>query len=300
MVDIENKAITRAWRRCAGIAMCAILVAMGLMAGAAEAHAEEESSLATIPSPFAMTGEAGGVTASKAILWGDVYPGGKVEIDTKYRFEYGTTTSYGSYGAEGNAGSELVGKTVSTEIKSLTSGATYHYRIVAWNSKGTYYGGDRTFTIERSAPKSSTWALAAQSVADINAFYTNTSSQLANEYWTPASNWTNQTLAEGINSTSAATEDAESNNMNLFYENTSGQLVNEYWTTSGGWKNQTLAGGMGGAPAAAENGAGNNTNVFYRNTGGQLVNEYWTTSGGWTSQTLAEGVSGVPAAVENT
>jgi hypothetical protein len=84
--------------------------------------------------------------SSNATLTGSVYPGGFENdlLDTRYHFELGTNTSYGSYSAEGDAGSALGRKIASARVSGLRPGATYHYRLVAWNAEGTSYGGDYT------------------------------------------------------------------------------------------------------------------------------------------------------------
>jgi len=68
-------------------------------------------------------------------------------LSTVVTFEYGTTIGYGSTitatqsPVTGNANTS-----VSAPITGLTTGSTYHYRIVAVNSLGTIYGSDITFT----------------------------------------------------------------------------------------------------------------------------------------------------------
>ena len=82
-----------------------------------------------------------------ATLRGIVNPGG---LETAYHFEYGATTDYGhsvpASPASAGAGSKNVN--VSTPMSAF-SGVTYHYRIVATNSEGTFYGDDRAFTPAR-------------------------------------------------------------------------------------------------------------------------------------------------------
>jgi subtilisin family serine protease len=83
-------------------------------------------------------------SASEATLHGEVNAGG---LETSYRFEYGTTTSYGTKvpkpdGAAG-AGSEY--GVVSQGLTGLTGHTIYHYRLVASNAKGTFYGNDQVF-----------------------------------------------------------------------------------------------------------------------------------------------------------
>jgi phosphodiesterase/alkaline phosphatase D-like protein len=90
------------------------------------------------------TGPVKSVTRTEATVSGTIAAGGSLE--TKYRFEYGPT---GSYGLSQPASLTGVAATSSgTEVKQtltgLTAGATYHYRLVASNSNGTVYGGDHT------------------------------------------------------------------------------------------------------------------------------------------------------------
>jgi hypothetical protein len=102
--------------------------------------------------PSAYTGPAAGVGTSNAIATGSVDLGGF--IDTRYHFEYGPTTAYGSYSPEGDAGSGQAGVPVSGAISGLSPALGYHFRLVAWNKEGTSDegpspGADRTLT---SAP----------------------------------------------------------------------------------------------------------------------------------------------------
>jgi hypothetical protein len=93
--------------------------------------------------PFAETNAATGVGASEATLTGVVNPEGS---ETKYYFEYGKTTGYGTKTVEVSAGAGTGSLEVSKTITGLESGALYHYRIVATSSYGTTDGADRTVT----------------------------------------------------------------------------------------------------------------------------------------------------------
>jgi hypothetical protein len=97
--------------------------------------------------PWAYTGGPSVTNGEQATITGSVYPGGF--LDTRYHFEYGPTTSYGSYTTEGDAGSGTGGTQVSASLSSLQEGTTYHYRLVAWNSSGAAYGPEGTFTTPR-------------------------------------------------------------------------------------------------------------------------------------------------------
>jgi hypothetical protein len=94
--------------------------------------------------PAVWTGWSKGVTEGEVSLHGGVNPHGSA---TTYRFEYGTTTSYGaSAPASGaSAGSGTSAEEASQTITGLSPGTTYHYRLVASNGSGTTYGADHTF-----------------------------------------------------------------------------------------------------------------------------------------------------------
>lgn len=85
------------------------------------------------------------VTSFEAKLGAGVDPGG---VPTTYRFEYGTTSAYGSTTPipEGSAGEGFGARTVWAAASGLAPGVTYHYRIVATSKLGTVYGADQTFT----------------------------------------------------------------------------------------------------------------------------------------------------------
>ncbi len=93
--------------------------------------------------PWGYTGGATGVQPQQATLTASIYPGGF--LGASYHFEYGTTTAYGSYTPEGQAGSGT-GRVGVAIAAALAPGTTYHYRIVAWNSEGSTVGEDRTLT----------------------------------------------------------------------------------------------------------------------------------------------------------
>ena len=59
---------------------------------------------------------------------------------TTYRFEYGTSSSYGLQTAEVDAGSGTGAVDASANLTGLTSDTTYHYRVVATNAAGVTRG----------------------------------------------------------------------------------------------------------------------------------------------------------------
>jgi len=92
--------------------------------------------------PSVTTGAATDVAQTSATLNGTINPNG---TSTNYYFEYGKDTSYGSTTETANAGSGTTDVSVSVELTGLTSGTTYHFRLVATNNSGTTYGLDVTF-----------------------------------------------------------------------------------------------------------------------------------------------------------
>jgi hypothetical protein len=91
--------------------------------------------------PSATTGAAKNVTQSAATVTGTVDPQGSA---TTYRFEYGTSSSYGLQTAESDAGSGTGAVDASANLGGLTTDTTYHYRVVATNAAGITRGTDHT------------------------------------------------------------------------------------------------------------------------------------------------------------
>ena len=96
----------------------------------------------TASPPVVVTSAATGVGPTSATLGGTVNPNGQA---TTWYVEYGTSTSYGSKTADGNAGSGTSSTAVSVAVSGLTAGRTYHFRLVATSSAGTTHGADVTF-----------------------------------------------------------------------------------------------------------------------------------------------------------
>jgi hypothetical protein len=99
--------------------------------------------------PTALTESAEDIEATTGTVTGTLNPEGS---DTRYFFQYGTSTAYGQSTAELDAGSGTT--TVDTEAAlSLAPNQTYHYRIVATNEEGDrVYGADREFTTRAESP----------------------------------------------------------------------------------------------------------------------------------------------------
>ena len=68
-------------------------------------------------------------------------------LETTYRFEWGTTTSYGgSIPASGSAGAGTTDQPLFATLPDLEPGTEYHYRLVASNEAGETVGADVSFT----------------------------------------------------------------------------------------------------------------------------------------------------------
>ena len=123
-----------------GTGIATVLIAAGLLvpAGAAAAPAR----------PDVTTGPTANKGQTSVTLTGRVTPN---ELETTYTFEYGPTRIYGS---QAPAPPAAVGKgdravAVAVDIGGLAPATTYHYRLVARNSKGVRRGADRTFKTQR-------------------------------------------------------------------------------------------------------------------------------------------------------
>jgi hypothetical protein len=105
--------------------------------------ASKVSAIRTIHSPPTTTLSADHYNLTSAILHGSADPEG---LPTGYRFEYGTTTAYGSRTPSLEAGEGDQSLPVSQAISGLQPATTYHFRLVAQNVTGTRVGEDRHFT----------------------------------------------------------------------------------------------------------------------------------------------------------
>jgi hypothetical protein len=95
-------------------------------------------------SPTAETFPATNLTKTSATLNGTVKAN---YLSTTVEFEYGTTESYGNSATA--AQSPVTGNIfidISADIKELSSGTLYHFRLKAINALGTTYGSDMIFT----------------------------------------------------------------------------------------------------------------------------------------------------------
>ncbi len=98
---------------------------------------------ATPGPPAVVTGPAGDISGSTATLQGTVNSG---NLETMAYFEWGATKDYDQATSIQliNAGTSAVAMT--NLLTGLSPGATYHYRLIGFNSEGIDVGSDATFT----------------------------------------------------------------------------------------------------------------------------------------------------------
>ena len=123
-----------------GTGIAAVLISAGLLvpAGATAAPAR----------PGVTTGPTANKTQNSITLTGRVNPN---ELETTYTFEYGTTRVYGAQAPAPPAGAGKGNSAVAVAVGvgGLSPATTYHYRLVARNSRGVVRGADRTFKTQR-------------------------------------------------------------------------------------------------------------------------------------------------------
>ena len=96
--------------------------------------------------PTVTTKAASNVAQTTVQLNGSVNPNG---AKTRYFFQIGANSLYGSNSPETDVGNGTKAVNVSAQVANLTPNTRYHYRIVAINSKGITKGSDRTFKTKR-------------------------------------------------------------------------------------------------------------------------------------------------------
>jgi streptogramin lyase len=121
-----------------------------------------EQEVTTLPqAPAAITDPPISVTASSAILAGEVVPQcvkGRYPPST-YRFEYGTTIAYAAGSEEAAIAASSCatgGEAVTASLLGLLPNTVYHYRLDATSSGGETQGEDRTFTTNAAGQPGST------------------------------------------------------------------------------------------------------------------------------------------------
>gem|GEM_PF-599886 len=106
--------------------------------------------------PAVTTTTASAITTTGARLNGTVNPEGQ---ETTYKVEYGLTTTYGQSSTAVSAGNGTSPVEVGETITELSPETTYHYRVVATNTRGTTNGEDHTVVTAPVPPINATQPL---------------------------------------------------------------------------------------------------------------------------------------------
>src|SRR5580765_2609050 len=93
--------------------------------------------------PAATTFGATNITSSSVRVFGQVNPNGAA---TAGYFQLGATTNYDRSTSAFDAGGGTGGVVAIADFLGLVPNTPYHYRVVAYNSFGTNFGLDATFT----------------------------------------------------------------------------------------------------------------------------------------------------------
>jgi hypothetical protein len=103
--------------------------------------------------PTVATGAATSVTSGGATLSGRVNPNGQA---TMYAFQWGPTNQYGQERPQprASAGSGTTAIAVTAALSGLSSGTTYHVRIIAISAVGVSTGADQMFKTTGTPPPS--------------------------------------------------------------------------------------------------------------------------------------------------
>jgi fibronectin type III domain protein len=111
-------------------------------AGTAYGNDKTFTTLSPTGPPIVTTNPATNIGSISATLNGSLDPHG---LATSVYFQYGATISYGhTTPTQSQTGNTY--RNISSNINGLSTETTYHFRIVATNSAGIRYGGDRVFT----------------------------------------------------------------------------------------------------------------------------------------------------------
>jgi hypothetical protein len=259
---------------------------------------ENESERVPSP-PSATTNAASGVQTPSATLNGTVNPNG---LDAKYHFEYGTSPSFGTSTAEGDAGSGTAGVAESSTVTSLAAGTTYYYRIVAASASGTTDGSTQSFTTQ-PPPAVTTNPASEVKVAQVTFDSTVNPEGLATrsffEYGSEAGHYTSATTQ--IEAGSGTSGVAQNATISSLQPNTTIHYRIVAYSSAGAsyGADETVTTTILSKPSAllAPNG---NQYVFYRGNNGQLYFWYWNASAAkwglnWLGSTGA--MAGNPSAV---
>ena len=234
--------------------------------------------------PTVATEPATEVQALTATLHGSVNPN---ELETYYDFQYGTTPSLGST-VPAEPGWDIGNATTSISCyntATLEENTTYYYRVVAYNSMGTTYGAEQSFT----TPPSLFWA-----------YYAGSGSSLEQSWWNQSWNYTplSQPIATG--SSPVADQNPNSGQAGVYYAGTNGSIDEDYYNGSA-WGFISLGHGMkaGTTPAVVHPAGSSTLTAYFVGTGGGLEEVWYNGSWNYSPLSLPVAAGSSPAADPN-
>jgi len=115
----------------------------------------------TEPKPRATTGSALHILGTSAQLTGVVIPNG---TEASFYFQYGTTVAYGSQTPSQTIPLAAMKEKVGAPITGLLPGATYHYRLVAADTRGAVVPGRDHIFVVKTVPLKFEFTPGAQAV----------------------------------------------------------------------------------------------------------------------------------------
>ena len=241
---------------------------------------------ATIPT--VTTNTSTGVEETNATLWGYLENDGGE--DCTVRFEYGTTTAYGTNTSNQTKSNDSM---FSADISSLTKGQLYHYRAYANNTAASDTGDDLTFLTKPDAPSGLTTQANNSSVI----YLTWTKGTGANRTYIERSTnsvWTRGVGTEVYNNTGTWCEDTGCEENTTYYYQawsyttwTYNPTIHQWSDTNASANNRTNALPTITSPGPANEGTGigltplMNITVHDFNDGSLKVQWYSNSSGSW-------------------
>jgi Fungal fucose-specific lectin len=236
--------------------------------------------------PTVTTEAATGVQQTEAILHGTVNPHG---IATKYHFEYGKTTSYGSRTEpEGDAGAGSSPVPEIATITKLATGTVYHYRLVGTSGGVTSYGADQQFTTQEE-PSSSRWMAYNRSTGRIMVFYQGSNNEIDAWNYEIGTNWTwgehNENHPAAAGTTPTIAYNPETGRVMVFYQGSNHEIdvwnyeIGTNWTW--GEHNENHPAAAGTSPTVAYDRNTGRIMVFYQGSNHEIDVWNYEVGVGW-------------------
>ena len=253
---------------------------------------------------------ASGIAPTLATVNARVNPNG---WKTTYRFEYGTTTAYGSFAPapDGSAGNGSTAVDVSATLRGLLPSTTYHYRLVATNRVGTTVSADRTFTTLRVGSPS---VVRDPVSGDQWIYYVGSNGMICNVAMDHAGGRWYDGCSSGVQPAMAGTSpsallEASTRDQTIYYVGSNGMICNVAMDHAGGrWYDGCSSGVQpamaGTSPSALLDEGSRDQVVYYTGANGRVCNVAMDhAAGSWndscvsSSESVLTGTS--PAAIQD-